>query len=81
MTRLVTFSTGGKTRPGAVRDGRILDLEAAGLPVGEDGDLLGIARGGDAALGQISQAVAAWSGADGQHRRGRPTAGCVVAGP
>ena len=64
MTRLVTFSTGGKTRPGAVRDGRILDLEAAGLPVGEDGDLLGIARGGDAALAQISQAVAAWSGAD-----------------
>lgn len=64
MTRLVTFSTGGSPRPGALRDGRVLDLAAAGLPVGEDGDLGAIALGGDGLLTKAAEAVSAWAGAD-----------------
>ena len=64
MTKLVTFSTGGSPRPGALRDGRVLDLAAAGLPAGEDGDLVAIAGGGDAALTKAAEAGAAWAGAD-----------------
>ena len=64
MTKLVTFSAGGSPRPGALRDGRVLDLAAAGLPAGEDGDLGAIARGGDAALTKAAEAVSAWEGTD-----------------
>ncbi len=64
MTRLVTFSAGAGPRPGALSDGRVLDLAAAGLPAGEDGDLRAIANGGEAALALAAQAVAAWAGPD-----------------
>jgi len=64
MARLVTFSLGGEPRPGALRDGRVLDLAAAGLPAGEHGDLLAIARGGAAARAAVDEAVAAWSAPD-----------------
>lgn len=64
MTRLVTYTAGDDTRPGALRDGRVLDLRAAGLPAGGDGDLRAIAEGGATALAQVAEAVAAWSGPD-----------------
>ena len=64
MTKLVTFSTGGGTQPGALRGDRILDLAAAGLPSGADGDLLEIARGGDALLSEVTRAIDGWAGPD-----------------
>lgn len=64
MTRLVTFSTGDGPRPGVLGGDRVLDLAAAGLPVGEDGDLHAIAIGGDAALAQVAEAAGAWAGPD-----------------
>jgi 2-keto-4-pentenoate hydratase/2-oxohepta-3-ene-1,7-dioic acid hydratase in catechol pathway len=51
--KLLTFSVEGKTRPGVLRGERVLDLAAAGLPVGRRGDLLLIARAGDAALERV----------------------------
>ena len=35
MAKLVTFSVNGERRPGALKDGRVLDLAAAGLETGE----------------------------------------------
>ena len=64
MAQLVTFSTNGEKRPGALKNDRILDLGAAGLPSGEIGDLLEIARGGDAILARVRSAIADWSGPD-----------------
>ena len=64
MARLVSFSEGGRRRPGALRDGRVLDLAAAGLPAGEHGDLLAIARGGSDALRQANAEIAAWQAPD-----------------
>lgn len=64
MAKLVTFSVDGERRPGALKDGRVLDLAAAGLPSGEHGDLLAIARGGAAAREAVDAAVAAWRGPD-----------------
>lgn len=51
--RLLTFSVGGKARPGVVMGDKVLDLAAAQLPVGPHGDLLEIARAGEAALRRI----------------------------
>jgi len=66
MTKLVTFSTGGGTgggtRPGVLRDDRVLDLAAAGLPTGADGDLLEIVRGGDGLMSEVVKAADAWAG-------------------
>jgi 2-keto-4-pentenoate hydratase/2-oxohepta-3-ene-1,7-dioic acid hydratase (catechol pathway) len=64
MAQLVTFSTNGEKRPGALKNDRILDLRAAGLPSGKIGDLLEIARGGDAILARVRSAIADWSGPD-----------------
>jgi len=64
MARLITFSVDGIKRPGAIKDGRALDLAAAGLPTGETGDLLEIIRGGDPVLARVRSAVADWTAQD-----------------
>jgi 2-keto-4-pentenoate hydratase/2-oxohepta-3-ene-1,7-dioic acid hydratase in catechol pathway len=55
--KLLTFLTGGKARPGVLRDDRVIDLEAAGLPAGPNGGLLEIARGGDAMLKKVARVL------------------------
>jgi 2-keto-4-pentenoate hydratase/2-oxohepta-3-ene-1,7-dioic acid hydratase in catechol pathway len=55
--KLLTFLTGGKARPGVLRDDRVIDLEAAGLPAGPNGGLLEIARGGDAMLKKVAKVL------------------------
>jgi len=64
MANLVTFSTGGRRRPGALRDGRVLDLEAGGLPGGAHGDLAAIVEGGGVAMDAVRALIAAWDGPD-----------------
>jgi 2-keto-4-pentenoate hydratase/2-oxohepta-3-ene-1,7-dioic acid hydratase in catechol pathway len=64
MAHLVSFLVNGERRPGAVRDGRVLDLSAAGLPAGPDGDLLDIVRGGADRLAVIVAAIDRWNGSD-----------------
>ncbi|NKB20329.1 MAG: hypothetical protein GKS01_07520 [Alphaproteobacteria bacterium] len=61
MAQLVTFSVDGVKRPGALKNDRVLDLHAAGLPVDDTGDLTAIVRGGSAALDQVNAAIADWS--------------------
>lgn len=56
MANLVTFSTGGGARCGALRDARVLDL-------GREGDLLGLIEDSDA-LDSIRQKVLSWDGPD-----------------
>jgi 2-keto-4-pentenoate hydratase/2-oxohepta-3-ene-1,7-dioic acid hydratase in catechol pathway len=55
--KLLTFAVGGKARPGVLRDDRVIDLEAAGLPAGPNGGLLAIARGGDAMLKNVAKVL------------------------
>ena len=55
--KLLTFSVDGKTRPGALNGERVIDLAAAGLPMGAHGDLLEIIRGGDAVLDRVRKAL------------------------
>ena len=55
--KLLTFAVGGKARPGVLRDDRVVDLEAAGLPAGPNGGLLEIARGGDAMLKKVAKVL------------------------
>ncbi len=55
--KLLTFAIDGKSRPGVLKGERVIDLEAAGLPVGENGDLLGVIRGGEAALERVKEAL------------------------
>ena len=55
--KLLTFAVGGKARPGVLRDDRVIDLEAAGLPAGPNGGLLEIARGGDAMLKKVAKVL------------------------
>ena len=55
--KLLTFSVGGKARPGVLMGDRVIDLAAAGLPAGPHGDLLEIARGGDATLKRVRKAL------------------------
>ena len=61
MAKLVTFSVDGVVRPGALRDGQVLDLAAAGCPVGPAGDLGAIVDGGEAAMDKVRRTIAAWS--------------------
>jgi 2-keto-4-pentenoate hydratase/2-oxohepta-3-ene-1,7-dioic acid hydratase in catechol pathway len=55
--KLLTFAVSGKARPGVLRDDRVIDLEAAGLPAGPNGGLLEIARGGDAMLKKVAKVL------------------------
>lgn len=55
--KLLTFSVGGKARPGVLMGDKVIDLAAAKLPVGPHGDLLEIARGGEAALRRVRAAM------------------------
>jgi 2-keto-4-pentenoate hydratase/2-oxohepta-3-ene-1,7-dioic acid hydratase in catechol pathway len=55
--KLLTFAVGGKARPGVLRDDRVIDLAAAGLPAGPNGGLLEIARGGDAMLKKVAKVL------------------------
>ena len=57
MANLVTFSVKGTQRPGALKDGRVLEL-------GGEGDLMQIIEGGPAALDAIAEKIAAWDGPD-----------------
>ncbi len=54
--KLLTFTVEGKTRPGALKGDRVVDLAAAGLPAGPNGGLIEIARGGDAMLERARKA-------------------------
>jgi hypothetical protein len=42
--KLLTFSAEGKSRPGVLDGDNVIDLAAAGLPVGEEGDLKAIVQ-------------------------------------
>jgi len=55
--KLLTFLVDGKARPGVLRGERVVDLAAAGLPAGPHGGLIEIARGGDAMLEGVRQAM------------------------
>lgn len=55
--KLLTFTVEGRTRPGALKGDRVVDLAAAGLPAGPNGGLLEIARGGDAMLERARKAM------------------------
>ena len=55
--KLLTFSVEGKTRPGALKGDRVVDLAAAGLPAGPHGGLIEIARGGDAMVERARKAA------------------------
>jgi len=57
MANLVTFSVDGTQRPGALKDGRVLEL-------GGEGDLMAIIGGGPAALDAVRAKIAAWNGPD-----------------
>ena len=59
--QLVTFTLDGRTRPGVLQGDTVLDLGDR-VPVGPEGDLLELARRGDAALAEIRTMIAAWSG-------------------
>jgi 2-keto-4-pentenoate hydratase/2-oxohepta-3-ene-1,7-dioic acid hydratase in catechol pathway len=49
----------GKARPGVLDGDKVIDLAAAGLPVGDHGDLMAIVQGGDVALERVRQAMKA----------------------
>jgi 2-keto-4-pentenoate hydratase/2-oxohepta-3-ene-1,7-dioic acid hydratase in catechol pathway len=55
--KLLTFSAEGKSRPGVLDGDNVIDLAAAGLPVGEEGDLKAIVQGGDAMLARVRDAM------------------------
>jgi 2-keto-4-pentenoate hydratase/2-oxohepta-3-ene-1,7-dioic acid hydratase in catechol pathway len=57
MAQLVTFTVDGVKRPGALKNDRVLDLQAAG-------DLMAIAQGGDDTLGAVNAAINNWSAPD-----------------
>jgi len=57
MANLVTFSIDGTQRPGALKDGRVLEL-------GGEGDLMAIIEGGTRSLDAIRAKIAAWDGPD-----------------
>ena len=55
--KLLTFSAESKSRPGVLDGDSVIDLAAAGLPVGEEGDLKAIVQGGDAMLARVRDAM------------------------
>jgi 2-keto-4-pentenoate hydratase/2-oxohepta-3-ene-1,7-dioic acid hydratase in catechol pathway len=56
--KLVTYEQDGQRRPGVLVDDGIVDLASHGIPVGRNGDLLEVARGGDEMLKRV-RAIAA----------------------
>ncbi|MBM3488052.1 MAG: fumarylacetoacetate hydrolase family protein [Alphaproteobacteria bacterium] len=64
MVQLVSFTQGGRRRPGALKAGRVLDLAAAGLPAGAAGDLLALVEGGAAVLDTARAAIDRWAAPD-----------------
>ena len=57
--KLLTFAVNGRARPGVMDGEAVVDLAAAGLPIGPHGDLMEIVRGGDVALERIRQVAKA----------------------
>ena len=57
--KLLTFLVDNKARPGVLDGDKIIDLAAAGLPVGDHGDLMEIVRGGDVALARVREVMKA----------------------
>jgi 2-keto-4-pentenoate hydratase/2-oxohepta-3-ene-1,7-dioic acid hydratase in catechol pathway len=57
--KLLTFMVNSKARPGVLDGDKVIDLAAAGLPVGDHGDLMAIVQGGDVALERVRQAMKA----------------------
>ncbi|HEV7800747.1 MAG TPA: fumarylacetoacetate hydrolase family protein [Burkholderiales bacterium] len=55
--RLLTFRLDGRVRPGVLDGDSVIDLAAAGLPAGEQGDLSAIVAGGDAMLDRVRAAL------------------------
>ncbi|MDB5862718.1 MAG: fumarylacetoacetate hydrolase protein 2-like isoform [Betaproteobacteria bacterium] len=55
--KLLTFHLAGKTRPGVLDGDDVIDLAAAGLPAGIEGDLRAIVAGGDAMLARVRDAM------------------------
>ena len=55
--KLLTFVHEGKSRPGVLDGKNVVDLAAAGLPVGQDGDLAAIVAAGTSILGRIGEAL------------------------
>jgi 2-keto-4-pentenoate hydratase/2-oxohepta-3-ene-1,7-dioic acid hydratase in catechol pathway len=55
--KLLTFHLDGKTRPGVLDGDDVIDLAAAGLPAGAEGDLSAIVAGGDAMLARVRDAM------------------------
>jgi len=54
--KLLTFRYEGKTLPGLLDGDKVVDLAAAGLPVGKDGDLALIVEAGESVLGRVREA-------------------------
>lgn len=57
--KLMTFVADNQVRPGVLDGDMVVDLAAAGLPVGEHGDLMSILRGGETALERVKAALKA----------------------
>jgi 2-keto-4-pentenoate hydratase/2-oxohepta-3-ene-1,7-dioic acid hydratase in catechol pathway len=55
--KLLTFGVDGQPRPGVLDGDDIIDLAAAGLPAGGEGDLSAIVAGGDAMLERVRDAM------------------------
>jgi 2-keto-4-pentenoate hydratase/2-oxohepta-3-ene-1,7-dioic acid hydratase in catechol pathway len=55
--KLLTFRLEGRTRPGVLDGEHIIDLAAAGLPVGEHGDLAASVEGGDEMLDRVRRVM------------------------
>jgi len=54
--KLLTFRYEGKTHPGLLDGDKVVDLAAAGLPVGKDGDLALIVEAGESVIGRVREA-------------------------
>jgi 2-keto-4-pentenoate hydratase/2-oxohepta-3-ene-1,7-dioic acid hydratase in catechol pathway len=55
--KLLTFLHEGTSRPGVLDGDDVVDLAAAGLPVGKDGDLALIVEAGQSILGRVGEAI------------------------
>lgn len=73
--KLLTFTLGGRTRPGVLDGQHIIDLSAAGLPAGGEGDLAAIVAGGDAMLERVRAVMKA--GSTARH----PAGECRIVAP